>query len=156
MTPRHSTWDTSASMLEHRSDPLLPRHAFLFRVVRYLTLAMLVIGVALGIGVVGYHSLGGLPWIDALVNASMILGGMGPVDPITSPAGKVFASFYALFSGLLFIGAASIVLAPFFHRVMHKLHLDDDDNDASGPQAAGRVNAAPLRRDAAKPTAPSH
>lgn len=143
-------------MLEHRTDPLLPRHAFLFRVLGYVALAMLMIGVALGIGVVGYHSLGGLSWIDALVNASMILGGMGPVDPITSHAGKVFVSFYALFSGLLFIGAASIVLAPFVHRVMHKLHLDDDDNGAPGHQGPGRASTAPHRRDAAKPTAPSH
>ena len=115
-------------MFEHRTDPILPRHTFLFRVLGYLTLAILLIGVALGIGVVGYHVLGGLPWIDALVNASMILGGMGPVDPIASHAGKLFASFYALFSGLLFIGAASIILAPFVHRVMHKLHLDDDED----------------------------
>jgi len=114
-------------MFEHRTDPVLPRHTFLFRVLGYMSLAAIVIGVALGVGVVGYHSFGGLPWIDALVNASMILGGMGPVDPITSHAGKLFVSFYALFSGLLFIGAASIVLAPFVHRVMHKLHLDDDD-----------------------------
>jgi hypothetical protein len=114
-------------MFEHRTDPVLPRHTFLFRVLGYLALAALMIGVALGIGVVGYHTLGDLPWIDALVNASMILGGMGPVDPITSHVGKLFVSFYALFSGLLFIGAASVVLAPFVHRVMHKLHLDDDD-----------------------------
>jgi len=67
-----------------------------------------------------------LPWIDALVNASMILGGMGPVDPIVSHVGKVFASVYALFSGLLFIGAATLLLTPFVHRVMHKLHLDDE------------------------------
>jgi len=93
-----------------------------------MMLAALIIGGALGVGVVGYHSLGGLPWIDALVNASMILGGMGPVDPITSNAGKFFASFYALFSGLLFIGAASVLLAPFVHRIMHKLHLDDDED----------------------------
>jgi hypothetical protein len=113
-------------MFEHRSDPLLPRHSFLARAALYAGAASLLIGAALGFGVVGYHYLGGLPWIDALVNASMILGGMGPVDPITSHAGKLFASFYALFSGLLFIGAASLVLAPFIHRVMHKLHLDDE------------------------------
>jgi hypothetical protein len=113
-------------MFEHRSDPLLPRHAFLLRVLGYLTAATLVVSGALAIGVLGYHHLGGLPWIDALVNASMILGGMGPVDPITSHAGKIFASFYALFSGLLFLGAASILLAPFIHRVMHKLHIDED------------------------------
>jgi hypothetical protein len=113
-------------MFEHRTDPLLPRHHFLYRVLVYSALASLVVGAALGLGVAGYHYLGGLPWIDALVNASMILGGMGPVDPISSHAGKLFASFYALFSGLLFIGAASLVLAPFVHRIMHKLHLDEN------------------------------
>lgn len=85
-----------------------------------------VVGIALGIGVLGYHYLGGLPWIDALVNASMILGGMGPVDPITNHSGKLFASAYALFSGVLFIGAASLVLTPFVHRIMHKLHMEDE------------------------------
>jgi hypothetical protein len=113
-------------MFEHRSDPLLPRHSFAYRVAGYAIAASALVGAALGLGVVGYHYLGGLQWIDALVNASMILGGMGPVDPIASPAGKLFASFYALFSGLLFIGAASLVLAPFVHRVMHRLHLDED------------------------------
>lgn len=113
-------------MFEHRSEPLLPRHSFLLRALGYLTLSAVVVGAALGIGVLGYHHLGGLSWIDALVNASMILGGMGPVDPIASNVGKYFASFYALFSGLLFIGAASIAMAPFVHRVMHKLHLDEE------------------------------
>ena len=113
-------------MFEHRSEPLLPRHSFLLRALGYLTLSAVVVGAALGIGVLGYHHLGGLSWIDALVNASMILGGMGPVDPIASNAGKYFASFYALFSGLLFIGAASIAMAPFVHRIMHKLHLDEE------------------------------
>jgi len=115
-------------MFEHRSEPILPTHAFAVRVVTHLLLSTLVVGAALGLGVAGYHYLGGLPWIDSLVNASMILGGMGPVDPIASDAGKYFASFYALFSGLLFIGAASIVLAPFMHRILHKLHIDDEDD----------------------------
>jgi hypothetical protein len=113
-------------MFEHHTDPLLPRHSFVMRVLGFLLLGALIVGVALGIGVCGYHYLGGLRWIDALVNASMILGGMGPVDPISSDAGKYFASFYALFSGLLFIGAASLVVAPFVHRIMHKLHISDD------------------------------
>ncbi|NQW49363.1 MAG: hypothetical protein HQ464_16505 [Planctomycetes bacterium] len=113
-------------MFEHRTDPLLPRYAFLLRVIGHLLMATAVVGAALAIGVVGYHYLGDLAWIDALVNASMILGGMGPVDLITSTAGKYFTSFYALFSGLLFIGAASILLAPFMHRIMHRLHLDED------------------------------
>lgn len=113
-------------MFEHRTDPLLPRHGFLARVALYAGGATALVGAALGLGVAGYHYLGGLPWIDSLVNASMILGGMGPVDPITSQAGKLFASFYALFSGLLFIGAASLVVAPFVHRIMHKLHIEDE------------------------------
>jgi len=113
-------------MFEHRTDPLLPSHRFLGRVLGFLALSAVAIGAALGIGVLGYHYFGGLPWIDALVNASMILGGMGPVDPITSHAGKLFASAYALFSGLLFIGAASLVLTPFVHRIMHKLHIEEE------------------------------
>lgn len=125
-TPPTCGVDYDIRMFEHRTDPLLPRHRFLGRVALYLALSAAVIGGALGIGVLGYHYCGGLPWIDALVNASMILGGMGPVDPITSPAGKLFASAYALFSGLLFIGAASLVLAPFVHRIMHTLHLDEE------------------------------
>jgi hypothetical protein len=114
-------------MFEHRSDPLLPRHSFFWRVVCHILLAAGLVAAALGLGVAGYHWLGGLPWIDALLNASMILGGMGPVDPMTTVAGKYFASFYALFSGLLFVGAASIVVAPFIHRVMHRLHMDEDE-----------------------------
>ena len=114
------------SVFEHRSDPLLPGHRFVWRVIAFLALSAATIGGALGIGVLGYHYLGELPWIDALVNASMILGGMGPVDPITTPTGKLFVSAYALFSGLLFIGAASLVLAPFVHRIMHTIHLEED------------------------------
>ena len=114
------------AMFEHRTAPLLPRHRFVLLAAAYLAMSAACIGIALGLGVAGYHCLGGLPWIDALVNASMILGGMGPVDPITSDAGKIFASFYALFSGLLFIGAASLVIAPFVHRIMHRMHLDDE------------------------------
>lgn len=113
-------------MFEHRTEPLLSSHRFFWRVVAFTALSSAAIGAALGIGVVGYHVFGGLPWIDALVNASMILGGMGPVDPITTNAGKLFASAYALFSGLLFIGAASLVLAPFVHRIMHTIHLEED------------------------------
>lgn len=113
-------------MFEHRTAPLLSRPAFVARVLGYLCAASALIGAALGMGVLGYHFLAGLPWIDALVNASMILGGMGPVDRVENHAGKLFASFYALFSGLLFVGAASLALAPFVHRIMHKLHLDGE------------------------------
>ncbi len=84
---------------------------------------------ALGIGVIGYHVFVGLPWIDALLDASMILGGMGPVNPITTTSGKLFASFYALFSGLFFIAAAGVLLAPFLHRLLHRFHLEQKGID---------------------------
>src|SRR5437899_3192107 len=87
-------------MYEHQTHPLLSRAKFVRRVARRLLLALFLVGIALGIGVLGYHLIGGLSWIDSLLNASMILGGMGPVDPLRSSAAKIFASCYALFSGL--------------------------------------------------------
>ncbi|RLS34074.1 MAG: hypothetical protein DWH79_05455 [Planctomycetota bacterium] len=114
-------------MFEQRREPLLPRHTFAWRVVWHVALASALVAAALGIGVLGYHRFEGLDWIDALLNASMILGGMGPVDTLRTPSGKYFASFYALFSGLLFVGAASIIVAPFVHRIMHRLQIDDEE-----------------------------
>ena len=81
----------------------------------------------LGIGVLGYHGLAHLSWIDSLLNASMILAGMGPVDPLPTSAAKLFASFYALFSGLAFIGIVSVLLAPFVHRLLHRFHAEVDE-----------------------------
>jgi len=112
-------------MYEHRTHHLLSRAAFARRVSRHVLLALFVLGFGLGIGVIGYHYLAELPWLDALLNASMILGGMGPVDPLHKPIAKLFASFYALFSGLAFIAVASVLVAPFAHRILHKLHLDE-------------------------------
>lgn len=102
----------------------MSRAKFLRRVGRHFVGVMMFVAVALGIGVLGYHYLGHLKWIDALVNASMILGGMGPVDPLPSTAAKVFASCYALFSGLAFIGIAGVMLAPFAHRLLHSFHIE--------------------------------
>jgi len=110
---------------ERRNHPLLSRAKFMRRVARHLLLGLLLIGIALGMGVLGYHCIGGLSWIDSLLNASMILGGMGPVDPLHSTAAKLFASFYALFSGLAFIGIASLLLAPFAHRLLHRFHIEE-------------------------------
>jgi hypothetical protein len=93
-------------------------------VVHDLSLALLVVAVGLGIGVLGYHCFGELSWVDSLLNASMILAGMGPVDTLHSTAAKIFASCYALSSGLVFIGVASLIVAPFAHRLLHRFHLD--------------------------------
>lgn len=111
-------------MYERRNHPLLSRAKFARRVARHFMLALLVVTLGLGIGVLGYHSLANLSWIDSLLNASMILGGMGPIDPLHSSAAKIFASCYALFSGLAFVGIASLMIAPFAHRLLHRFSLD--------------------------------
>lgn len=113
-------------MYENRKRPLISSAAFVKRVARHLFLALLIVGAALGTGVLGYHFLGDLSWIDSLLDASMILGGMGPVSPLHSPTAKVFASCYALFSGLAFIGVATLIIAPFAHRILHRFHLDKE------------------------------
>lgn len=113
-------------MYEHHSEPLLPRRLFWRRFSRHFGYSLMVIVAALVIGTVGYR-LSGFAWIDAFLNASMLLGGMGPVGDIPTNGGKLFASFYALFAGLVFIGVSGILLAPVLHRVLHTLHLDDDE-----------------------------
>ena len=115
------------TMFESLSDPLASRWVFLWRVVKYAAIALIVIGLALGIGILGYHHIAGVSWIDSLLNASMILGGMGPVGDLPSDAAKIFASFYALFSGLVFISVMGIVLAPAAHRALHLFHLEEED-----------------------------
>ena len=112
-------------MYEHRTHPLLSRAKFMRRVGRHLLLALFVVSIALGIGVFGYHFIAHLAWIDSLLNASMILGGMGPVDPLKTDCAKLFASFYALFSGLAFVGIVSLLLAPFVHRLLHRFHAEE-------------------------------
>jgi len=86
---------------------------------------------ALGIGILGYRLTAGLPWVDAVENAAMILGGMGPVDPISSTGGKLFAAAYALFSGVIFLVAAGVLVAPLLHRLLHHFHLEIDEDQGS-------------------------
>lgn len=112
--------------LERRSEPLLPIAAFLLRMVRSGTIASALIGGALLIGMWGYHTFQQLAWIDAFLNAAMILSGMGPVDVPTASAGKLFAGCYALFSGVVFITVAGILIAPVAHRVLHWFHLSSE------------------------------
>jgi hypothetical protein len=113
-------------MFETHQEDLLPKPQFLRRVLWHFFLASAGISIALGIGILGYHFIAGFTWLDALLNASMILGGMGPIDRLPNSAAKVFASVYALMSGLLFVGMAGLLLAPFVHRLMHHLHIEDD------------------------------
>jgi hypothetical protein len=123
---------------EHRSEHLLPTRHFLRRVVRFAALAAAIIGASLAIGVSGYHWLGGLPWIDALLNAAMILTGMGPVDRMQTVPGKLFAAGYALFSGLAFVSMVAVLSAPIIHRFFHALHLEADENRPPDDPAARR------------------
>ena len=113
-------------MYESRFHRPLSAVEFFFRVIRHSAIAVAAVIVALLIGIVGYHGFEGLPWIDATLNASMILGGMGPVDCLRTAGGKIFASAYALFSGVLFIGLMGIILAPFVHRLLHRFHFETE------------------------------
>ena len=113
-------------MFEHRSKPLLPRKEYYRRIARHGALGFSIIVVALGIGMTGYHVFEKLPWVDAFVNAAMILSGMGPVATLQTDGGKIFAGCYALFSGLALIAILGIIFAPVVHRSLHKFHLEDE------------------------------
>jgi len=122
----------AAIEFEHGVEPLLPMRQFLRRMVRGFVTGVSVIGVSLGIGVLGYHQIGGLGWVDSILNASMILTGMGPVDRMTSTAAKLFASAYAIFSGVAFLTSVGILFAPVVHRFLHQFHLDAADDGTHG------------------------
>lgn len=111
-------------MYEHRARPLLPRPAFRRRMLLHFFTALGFIVGSLGIGMAGYAGFEGLGWTDSFLNAAMILGGMGPVDLPASVGGKLFAGFYALYSGLAVLIVAGIVFAPLLHRLMHRFHWD--------------------------------
>lgn len=119
-------------MFEHSNQPVISRRDFLARTLVFAAVALLVLLLSLALGVVGYKvTQPELTWTDALLNASMILGGMGPVgDPPQTEAGKLFASFYALFSGIVFLVAMSIFLAPALHRLLHHFHLQIDEESS--------------------------
>jgi hypothetical protein len=114
-------------MFERRSDRLLPWPRFVWRMALSFLLMVAIVAAALMMGVLGYHYIARLSWIDALLNASMILTGMGPVATLTDTPSKLFASAYALFSGVVFLSSVGIVLSPVFHRILHRFHLDDEE-----------------------------
>ena len=116
-------------MFEHHHEPLLPRRDFLRRQARYTLIAGSIVGGSLLIGMIGYHAFENLTWTDSFLNASMILGGMGPVAELHTPSGKVFAGFYALYSGVIFLVIMAVLFAPILHRFLHNLHLEMEEDE---------------------------
>ncbi len=112
-------------MFEPHHAPLLPRSQFQARLRRHAFLGLATLGVSLGAGMAGYHFLEHQPWIDAFANAAMILSGMGPLEPLRTTAGKLFAGTYAIFSGVAFLTTVGFFLAPIVHRFLHQFHLED-------------------------------
>lgn len=113
-------------MYEHHRQPLASRKVFASRLMRNGVIGLAIVFFSLIIGMLGYHFIENLSWLDSLLNASMILSGMGPVNPVQTTAGKLFASFYALYSGIVPLAAAGVLAAPILHRFLHHFHLADE------------------------------
>lgn len=114
-------------MYESKNEPLLSGSSFVKRVVVHIVITLLLLVCSLAFGIFGYMWTEQMDAIDAFLNAAMLLGGMGPVNPPTTPAGKLFAGFFALYAGLLFVVCAGLVLTPVLHRVLHYFHVSDQD-----------------------------
>jgi len=115
---------------ENRDEKLIPKAAFLRRLGHSLGVICMLIGLSLFAGMLGYRNLENLSWTDSFLNASMILGGMGPVNTMTTEAGKIFAGIYALYSGLMFLVLASLLFGPIAHRILHGFHYDADQEES--------------------------
>lgn len=116
-------------MFERRSDPLLTRREFFGRLMRCAVARAGIIAASLFIGILGHHALEGFSWLDAFVSASMLLGGMGPVDPVHTAGGKLFAGFSALYCGFAVLASAGIIFAPIVHRFLHRFYLQHGRKD---------------------------
>jgi hypothetical protein len=110
--------------LEHRAQPVVSTRRFVVRLARTVSFALVLVAVSLAIGMIGYHALEGLSWIDAFLDASMLLGGMGPVHEPVSFGGKLFAGLYALYCGFAVLLVAGVLLAPVAHRILHRFHVE--------------------------------
>lgn len=127
---------------ETKSDPLAPRGVFFRRLGRNFLFMAGFVAFSLTVGTLGYHFLGGVGWVDGLLNAAMILTGMGPVDKMDTTAGKLFATAYALYSGIAFLTMIAVLVAPIYHRMLHRLHLEteeqeDQKDDGGKPKGGG-------------------
>ncbi|RED45246.1 hypothetical protein DFQ10_102114 [Winogradskyella eximia] len=118
---------TTNHPFEHRNQQILPFKKFVVRVLKYLLFSFVFILFSLGIGTVGYHHYAHISWVDAFYNASLILTGMGPVNEMPTDNAKLFASFYALFSGIAFLSTVGVIFAPIAHRLLHILHVKEED-----------------------------
>gem|GEM_PF-474364 len=118
-------------MFEHHHEKLLPRRLFLRRLAKYAAITLSIILVSLVIGMIGYHALEGYSWVDAFLNAAMLMGGMGPVGILHTEGGKMFAGIYALYCGFIELVAIGIFAAPIVHRFLHHFHLEDEDKQNS-------------------------
>ena len=116
-------------MFEHRKQALLPRREFIRRLGWSVTAGAVLIACSLSIGMLGYHELGGLEWMDAFLDSAMILSGMGPLSPLHGNAAKLFAGCYAIYCGIALIATTGVILAPVIHRALHKFHLEDDSQN---------------------------
>ena len=116
---------------EHRKQPLLSQQSFVKRLVFAAALSTVLLAVWTVVGMIGYHLLAGLGWVDAFLNSAMIVGGMGPVDILNNQPAKVFAGFYAILSGVIFLSVFGLLIGPVFHRFLHRFHLDDEERTAS-------------------------
>lgn len=116
-------------MFENRRAPLLPRSIFFARLTRSISVGLLLVLISLWIGMLGYHYFEKMSWVDAFANAAMILSGMGPLTILQTVSGKLFAGFYALFSGLALLIIIGVILAPVVHRFLHKFHLEEEDRN---------------------------
>jgi hypothetical protein len=118
-------------MYEHRTQPLLTHEKFIARLLKHGGIAGVFLIFSLIVGTIGFHWLALQEWMDAFLNSSMLLGGMGPVGEIKTAAGKLFASFYALYAGIFFIATSALLLAPVLHRIMHRVHLEEKQSRKS-------------------------
>jgi hypothetical protein len=123
-------------MFEHRSHALISRREFLRREALYAAIALGIVGGSLAIGMLGYREFEGMAWIDAFVNAAMLLGGMGPLGELHTNAGKLFAGFYALYCGVVLLLSLGVLAAPVVHRLIHRFHLEIDQDE---PKDGGRA-----------------
>ncbi len=123
-------------MFEHKQEKLLPRRKFARRMLISAGFAAAILAAALAAGTLGYHAFAGFTWIDAFLNASMILTGMGPVGELKTNSAKIFASFYALVSGVVFLSIIAVTMGPLVHRLLHRFHIDEGDLKTSdrGPR----------------------